>query len=257
MGRILATIGHLDANHVTTPDLVEWHASLEYSPRAANICLTALSSILQRSVEWGLIESNPARGVKRRRELTATVQIPTHAEVARLGMTAPTDHARGLLLVACYAGVRQGELYALRVGDLFQGRLRVAGAIGPNRQPKTTKTMGERVVPLPASVYEWLSVYVDGRASAEYLFPHWDGGPLQKDVWRRSVWNPWTIEAGCEGLLWRHLRHYYASTIASVGASLLQCSRWMGHATITTTMDRYSFLFDHDEKRVMQALDSA
>lgn len=30
----------------------------------------------------------------------------------------------------------------------------------------------------------------------------------------------------------------------------------MGHSTIALTMDRYGFLFDHDEGRVMDALDA-
>lgn len=257
MRRILATIGDENAHTLSTPALIRWHQSLDISPRAANIALTALSSIYQRSVEWGIVESNPCRGVRRHRETATTVHIPTHSEVARLAMTAPSNRERGMLLVACYAGLRQGELRALTPTDLYHGRIKVSAAIGADGQRKPPKTHEDRVVPIPGSVREWLDEYAHDIRSTYPLFAHDHDPtkPVDKDVWRRGIWYPWVAAADCEHLMWRHLRHYYASTIAAVGASILQCSRWMGHATIVTTMDRYSFLFDQDEARVMDLLE--
>lgn len=253
MRRILESLGDADARSLTTADVSAWHARLEVSDRAANIALTALSSIFQRAVERGELATNPARGVRRHREQRRTVEIPTPQDVARLAMSAPSGRERGMLLVACYAGLRQGELRALTVGDLIQGRIRVRGAAAPGNVVKQTKTYAERVVPVPVPVWEWVEAYAAGRPGGEFLF-HDAGRMLDKDVWRRRVWTPWSTEAGCKGMLWRHLRHYCASQWAASGASLLQCSRWMGHSTFATTVDRYAFLFDHDEARVMDAL---
>ncbi len=255
MRRILADLGTRDAHSVTTPQLIEWHAAMNVKPRSANATLTALSSMMQRGVEWGMLDANPCRGVKRHKEVIGTVHIPTAAEIMRLGMTATSDRERGMLLVACYAGLRHGELRALRVSDLYHGRIRVQTAMGADGKRKPPKTNEERVVPIPVSVREWLTAYTRGMKPTATMFPNPYGKPIEPSRWRREVWNPWASEADCDHLLWRHLRHYYASTVAAVGGSMLQCSRWMGHASITTTMDRYGFLFDRDEDRVMSALE--
>jgi integrase len=79
------------------------------------------------------------------------------------------------------------------------------------------------------------------------------GGALSMWRWRGRVWDAWSEAAGVD-LQWRLLRHYYASQLAAIGATILQCSRWMGHGSITTTMDRYAFLFDEDESAAMNRL---
>lgn len=254
MRRILETIGEWDALTITKPDIIQWHQNLDMSNRAANITLTALSSIFQRHVEWGVLETNPCHGVKKFREQRQPAEIPTSTDVIRLALTAPSERERGMLLIACYCGLRQGELLALHVGDLQHGRLRVNAALGPNRSRKATKTHSGRMVPVPKPVYEWLEAYTTGRPSTEPLFPHnKQGDYIERSQWRRSVYVPWAEKAGVS-VLWRHLRHYYASSLASVGVSVLACSRWMGHSTISTTMDKYGFLFDEDENRAMEAL---
>jgi site-specific recombinase XerD len=102
-------------------------------------------------------------------------------------------------------------------------------------------------------VYEHLFDYAE-TLDGEWLFPNSRGNPWDKAGFRRNLFVPWKQAAGVEHVQWRHLRHYYASSISAVGASILQCSRWMGHASIVTTMDRYGFLFDSDEARIMDAL---
>jgi len=70
----------------------------------------------------------------------------------------------------------------------------------------------------------------------------------------KKAWGAWRVDAGVT-VQWRHLRHFYASTIAASGGSLLQCSRWMGHSTFALTMDRYAFLFDADTPGVLDRME--
>lgn len=251
---ILHDFAHTPLYDLSTPDISRWHRSLKVSPTKANGLLTVLSSILQLGVENHYLPVNPARGVKRLPENRHPVTIPTQAEIARLGMTAPSDHARGMLLVAAYAGPRLGELRFLQKQHHRQGRLLIEGAIGADGRPKHTKTNRHRWVPLPPGVDEWLTAYTEDMASTDRLFGGPMGGPLNKSRWRTKVWLPWQEQAGTS-ILWRHLRHYYASQLAAIGASILQCKTWMGHSSITTTMDLYAFLFDADEPGVMRRLD--
>lgn len=260
VARILSTIGDADATTLATPSLIAWSDDLDTmlgSGRLVNECLKVLSSAYQRGVEWGTVESNPVRAVPRRPEPATNVVIPTREEAARLGITAPGMRDRARLCVAAYAGLRPGEQVALEWRHIGDGYVRVQQAVNLRGTVGPTKTGKPRVVPIPPSLEELLERWrreSPHSRPGDPVFPSKRGTRLSATPWRRDVWNTWREEAGVPHIQWRTLRHYYASQVAASGGTILQCSRWMGHGTIRTTMDRYSQLFDEDAERVMLTL---
>lgn len=258
--RILETIGPEDATRLTTPRLIAWADDLDAdlrNPRLVNECLKVLGGAMQRGVEWGLLEANPCRAVPRRREPPRSVVIPTRQEAARLGITAPTLRDRTRLVVAAYTGLRPGEQLALEWRHVHSDHLRIEQAVNLRGRVGPTKTGKPRSVPLPPSVAELLEVWrreTKYQALGKPVFPSSVGTRISPTPYRRDTWNPWRKRAGVEHLQLRTLRHYYASELAAAGASILQASRWMGHGSIRTTMDRYAHLFDEDAERVMLSL---
>lgn len=255
--RILPELGHIDANRITAPLLIDWAESLDLSPRIINVCLTALSSAYQRGVEWGLVEVNPVRSVPKRSEPPRSVTIPTRADMIRLAVTAPTLRERAMLCVAAYAGLRFGEQLALEWRHVGEDCIRVEQAVDLRGKLKPTKTSTVRVVPLPPAVLELLADHHAATAwskPTDPVFASKRGTRLTPSPWRRDAWHPWRRAAGVEHLQWRTLRHFYASSLAGAGATIVQASRWMGHGTIRTTIDRYAFLFDEDAAAVMTRL---
>jgi integrase len=238
------------------------------SARTINKALTVLSSAYQRGIEWGLVESNPVRGIRRLPEHRALPNIPTPGDLDHLLSTAPSPEAMLMLRVATLTGVRQSELFALEWQNIHDNHVAIVQALDRDRTiRKWTKTRSSRRIPLPESLaYELAAMRPD--SGKGLVFATDKDTPLSRTNFVRRIWHPWRRHAAWQAasigdpweriiaLEWRHLRHYYASRLASVGASLLQCSRWMGHGTIRTTMDRYGFLFDEDEGEVMAALDS-
>lgn len=257
--RVLDTIGDADTTTLSTPSLIAWANDLDSilgSPRLVNECLKVLSSAYQRGVEWGTVDTNPVRAVPRRKEPPASVVIPTRAEAAALGITAPTLRERTRLLVAAYTGLRPGEQLALEWRHILEKGIRVEQAMDLRGRIVSTKTGKPRTVPAPAPVLAMLAqlhreTNYPGRRQPVFAGIH--GQPLRDSNWRRDHWYPWRQEAGID-LHWRTLRHFYASELASHGATIMQCSRWMGHGTIRTTIDRYAHLFDEDAERVMDRL---
>lgn len=258
--RVLETLGAEDAASLTTPRLIAWADDLAAdlrNPRLVNECLKVLGGAMQRGVEWGSIEVNTARAVPKRPEPPRSVVIPTREEAARLGMTAPSMLARTRLVVAAFVGLRPGEQLALEWRHVQPGMLRVERAVNLRGRLGPTKTGKPRSVPMPPSVEGLLEEW---RRETRYpalgrpVFPSSRGTRFSASPWRRDVWNPWRAAAGVEHIQWRTLRHYYASELAAAGATILQASRWMGHGSIRTTMDRYAHLFDEDAARVMRLL---
>lgn len=111
------------------------------SNRSINATLALLAQILEVAVEYGHMQFNPARGRRRRlrtsqpkRTWLEPEQVKPLLEGAvrglRGGKTIPDPTARALFATGICAGLRVGELLALRWGEvnLAQGRLTVLDA---------------------------------------------------------------------------------------------------------------------------------
>ncbi|MBX6384218.1 MAG: tyrosine-type recombinase/integrase [Microbispora sp.] len=70
-----------------------------------------------------------------------------------------------------------------------------------------------------------------------------------------------TTSAKAAGLLpdttFHDLRHTFASTALAEGVPISEVSRWLGHESITTTVDLYGHLVPEASERARSALDSA
>ena len=154
---------------------------------------------------------------------------------------------RALWATAFYAGLRRGELYALRPGDvdLAAGVIHVRrgwDAVEGEIEPKSAR--GRRRVPIPASLRDHL---VERRLEAgegAYVF----GGA--REARRMTERGSAAIKAAGFGALPIHdARHTYASLMIAAGVNAKALSEFMGHATIAITFDLYGHLLPgaHDE----------
>jgi integrase len=157
---------------------------------------------------------------------------PTDTEIA----TAKQDAA--IFLTAAFAGLRRGELVALRVRDVdFDNRtLRVEGsyALGGLKTPKSGKV---RSVPMASEVEKALASLLVERPDAEpdeLLFRGEGGGYLDASALRRRFIRAQKA-AGLRPLRFHDLRHTFGS-LAVARASLVALQSWMGHADVKTTM---------------------
>lgn len=250
-------IADADALTLTTADVNRWTRAAEHAPGTLRVMLVVLSAAFTYAVEHGDAPANPIRGARRPIEPKKPVVFPTAEDVLRLAMTAPTLKWRTALAVAAYCGLRQGELFALRWEDIYPKHIHVRAALSGSsrvrRQPKTEG--GYRRVPLLPEFHELLMAYhaESGGKPVDLIWTSTTGHAWSASSFRSNGWSEWRETAGVS-IQWRHLRHYYASTIAAAGGTLVQLSRWMGHERVQLTIDRYSFLFDEDEDRVMERL---
>jgi len=143
----------------------------------------ALHRALEQAVRWGLVARNVASLVEPPRTIRRQMK-PLSAAEARAFVVAVSGHRlEALFVVAVTAGLRQGELLALRWSDvdLEQGWLRVVGSLARRRgagvsvtDPKSARS--RRGVELTAIAVDALRRHRQARA-AERL----QAGPLWKD----------------------------------------------------------------------------
>jgi integrase len=79
--------------------------------------------------------------------------------------------------------------------------------------------------------------------------------PLRHSNFYQSVYRPAVVRAGLPpGLKFHSLRHNYASLCVAAGIAPLQLSRFMGHTSVTTTLNVYAHLYADDHSDAMSAL---
>lgn len=247
----------LDAYELTTADVNRWSREVGKAPGTVRIMLTVLSAAFRHGVEEGDVAANPIRGARRPKEAKQLVTFPTMEDVLRLAMTAPSVKWRALLLVAAFCGLRQGEAFALRWEDISADEITVRAALSGKARDRTTpKTeQGLRRVPILPEHHAVLEQWrTESRGKpGDLCWTTNAGGALGPSTFAQLVWKQWRVEAGV-GIMWRHLRHFYASTLAQSGATLSQCSTWMGHGSVVLTLDRYAYLFDADTPGVLERM---
>ena len=81
---------------------------------------------------------------------------------------------------------------------------------------------------------------------------------LRRDYYNREIWKPTLAAAGMAADTTFHdLRHTFASTALAEGVPISEVSRWLGHKSITTTVDLYGHLVPEASGRARDALDRA
>lgn len=201
---------------------------------AATRTVGMLGSIFEFAVARGLLDSNPARGVKRwpdeKRE-----RFLSAAELARLGdvlrASAGSEHPSAIAAVRLLAltGCRKAEILGLRWEhvDLELGALRLP----------TSKT-GAKVVHLGPPAVQLLST-LPRTVGCPFVLPgHVEGSHFRG---LQKAWVRIRERAGLEDVRLHDLRHSFASVGAAGGDSLLIIGSLLGHRKAATTQ-RYAHL---------------
>jgi integrase len=223
--------------------------------------LALLKIILRHAVEWGYLEENPATPVRGPRVPYREVDVLEPAEARRL-LAHLDDGHRVLFATALLTGMRLGELLALkwRDVDLAAATLRVRRSLWRGRflDPKTRHSV--RTIPLTPSLVASLERHRRSRlpTRSDLVFATREGTPLDPDNLRKRVFEPARDRAGLSAnVRIADCRHFYASLLIAQGENLKYVQRRLGHASITTTVDRYGHLFAGAHDGVRERLDAS
>jgi len=258
--RLCVYLGERRLSELRRPALVDFRETLmeaesELSPRTVNICMMVLGGILQRALQDGLIQSNPARLIPRLPEASREMDFLTHEEIpAVLDAAAEVSpEAHTLILAAIFTGLRRGELLALRWQDIdFKAEsVRVVRSWrgGVFSEPKTRGS--RRTVNLSPPLLTDLKAHRmrSGNPSGPVLVFQQDGRPLDPTSVTKRLWPRVLRSAGLrESLRFHDLRHTFAALLIHQGESPEYVKRQMGHSSIVVTMDSYGHIFPSEGK---------
>jgi integrase len=273
--RVLPEIGHRRVSDIARTDLQDIvDGLLADEMNASTIAGTMLPvrAIYRRAMSRGEVAINPTTGLEIPAARGRRERIASPDECATLLAALSSD--RALWATAMYGGLRRGELMALRVEDVDLG----AGVIHVRRswdvvegEQEVKSAAGNRRVPISAILRDYLDEHLLGldwqeglvfgatatspfklTATATRAVKAWDTDNKRrieraKDDERVELLAPITLH---------ECRHTFASLMIAAGVNAKALSTYMGHSTITITLDRYGHLMPGNEAEAAGLLDA-
>ncbi len=231
-------------------------ASGKSSSTVRNV-LDPLRAIYRRAMTREVVGVNPTSNLEVPASTGQRERIATAAEAAALLAALPAED-RALWATAFYAGLRRGELRALRWSDIDLGRseIRVERAWDDYEGPLDPKSeAGKRTLPLLAILRDYLDEHKlkgvqDGSA---LVFGRSATQPFVCSTVRSHALEAW---GELEPIGLHECRHTFASLLIDAGANPKAIQEFMGHSTIQMTFDRYGKLMPGRREEVRVRLDA-
>ncbi len=242
---------------VDLQDLVDRLVAAGVAPATINTAIGALGAIYGRAVHRDELEVSPTLGVKVPAARNGRERFATPEEATQL-LAAVPERDRAIWAVAMYAGLRRGEIMALRWTDvdLKAGTIHVQRSWDPEHGPGDTKNRNRRRVPIPAVLREHLaSERLRQLPGIQLCFGLDAHRPFRPDRLQQRADEAWAA-AGLTRLTLHDCRHTAASFAIAAGVNAKALSTYMGHSSVTITLDRYGHLMPGNEAEAAELLDT-
>ena len=275
--RLIPDLGTHFMSDIERPDLqgriTVWQSKL--SPSKVHACVNA-ARVLWRDFDLvtgthNVLLTDPTKGLRLPAIPLTRDRIATADEAHRL-IAALEEEDRALWGCAMYAGLRLGELRALRAEKIDLALKRVSIHAGWDQyegeiDPKTEK--GKRTAVVIELLEHLLVGHLarTGRSGRDLVFGRTASDPFCPGTIHKRARRTWKAarqredEAGVipEGERIRPIglhdsRHTAVSHMLDAGITIDKVSKFMGHASITVTIDRYGHLLPGGEAEAAEIL---
>jgi integrase len=265
-GHIVPSLGSRALIDITPTVVSAWYSALVRSCGLTSLvpakCYRLLHAIFETARQDGIVASNPCRIAGGGAEHSPERSVATLAQVWALADVVPARF-RALVLTAGFAGLRFGELAALKRSDidLVHALITVDETLverdnGDVRDGSTKTRAGHRSFFVPATLVpelaEHLARYVGSAADAR-VFVGENGGLLRRANWH-VVWDKARREVGLPSFRFHDLRHTCNTLTAATGASIRELMHRMGHASPRAAL-RYQHATRERDEVIARALD--
>ena|GEM_PF-1400292 len=256
---VLPTFGDTPIGRLSPDEIRRWYRPLrERIPSTASRAYRIMHAILATAVDDDLIPRNPCR-IRGASSDPHTERPFVPAEVVLALADIAHPRIGPMILVAGFAGLRYGELRALRVRhyDRLHGTLTVKESIDKRSRRKTTKTdSSQRTVTLPRFVLDaidaHLTAFVGGDPDGP-LFPGEAGGVIS-DGWFQREWRTARARLDLTDVHFHDLRHAAGTIATQQGATMREVMARLGHST-TSAAIRYQKAAADRDRALAERLD--
>ena len=215
------------------------------SRSTSNKHINMLTQMFRMAVEWDLIEKSPFDGKRglRQKENNKRLRFASKAEIALLHIASP-PHLWDIIETAINTGMRRGELFNLKWGDIAGGFIHV----------KETKSDESRQVPINKAVARVFQ-RIKKRQMRQgkrcvYVFTY-KGKKISSNV--QTSFENAVKKAELVDFRFHDLRHTFASHYVMKGGSIKSLQEILGHKDITMTM-RYAHLSEDYTRDMMEKM---
>jgi integrase len=228
------------------------------SPSLIEVAISPLRAIYRHAMKTPSsgVAVNPTVGLELPSTKGRRERVAPAGECAQL--LGALEHDRALWATAMYAGLRRGELQALRVEDidLQAGLIHVRRGWDQYVGEITPKSGNARKAPIATALRSYLAAHllalgrreglVFGSTSADAFCP-------STIAWRSD--RAWKA-AKLDRITLHECRHTFASLMIAAGVNAKALSVYMGHANIGITLDLYGHLMPGNEGEAAGLLDA-
>ena len=243
---------------ICAEEIETWVRGLALGNRTRQKYIVCLGSIFKRAVKRHGLATNPVDFVERPRvRLSARIDVLLPGQVADLIEAAADEQDAALIATAAMAGLRIGEILALRWRDIEMARRTIhVRENWTHGETTTPKTGTERAVPLAdqlAQRLERLRQRAHQIQAEDLVFCTVGGSHLGYKSLKRRYREGLRVAGLREDFRFHNLRHTFGSTVIRF-ADAREVMEWMGHADLRTTR-RYLAFIDHGDaaRRISRA----
>jgi integrase len=258
---VLLTLGGAKLSKIQRRDvqrLVDELLASGADPSTIRNALKPLQVIFRRAIEDGDLAVNPCERLRLPAPRGRRERIASPSEAAAL-IAALRSEDRALWGCAFYAGLRRGELRAVRWDDvdLADGLIRVERSMSGHGELGGPKSRaGRRSVPIVAALRDLLVDHkLVTRRARGLVFGSSGAQPFTPTAVRKRALTAWR-RAGLEPIGLHECRHTFASLLIAAGVNAKAITAYLGHASIQTTFDLYGHLMPGNEEEAVALVDA-
>jgi len=239
-------------DEVLPGDIERWRAA-QYAvkvppkPATVNRHLAFLKRVFKLAMQDGYCTKTPFHTVTLQKENNRRLRFLSEEEEARLCAAIPDERDRLAVQVAIYTGMRQGEQFSMKWGEVdFQNRVITI--------PRS-KHGDSRIVRLNDCAMRYFNRLLQLNAASPYVFPsETNSTPIVAGNFYNRTFKPALKRAGIENFHWHDLRHTFGSRLGMLHVSAVEIAALMGHKT-TAMAERYVHLAQGHLHDVVSQLD--
>lgn len=243
----LLAFRHIDYLSDITPALLDEFAIAQKNQlkgsfaAGLNRCVRALKTAMRQAEFWDLIPPQNWRKVSKFKENKGRVEFHTPEEIKQI-LQIFNPAWRLVVLLGCRAGLRRGEIAALKWADVDFANNQLY--ISPN------KTEKHRYVPISADLRKALQAAQKGKSI--YVINVGDPKKRDSQYFLTAYYLKATKDLPFKCRLHK-LRHTFASHLVQQGVDLYRVSKLLGHSSIKMT-EIYAHLAPDDLKTAIEKL---
>lgn len=272
-GRLIPAFSHLNMEDITHVFINDYMANLEDEGLSTSTIQkhhNVLSNIFKLAKTHELIKKNPMDKVEKVTVRYKQGEVYSPDELKKLYVLLEKEKNRQMVLMiklALNTGMRKGEILALQWDDLDfnTNTIHINHSLSYTKengyQLKEPKTKGsKRNLGVSVNMMKLLKRHVfkkkTDRIQASEL---WEGGnyyfvfssdtgkPIHQDVPNRW-WNRFLTRTKFKKIRFHDLRHTFATNLINKGGNINKISKYLGHHSITISMDIYGHLLKEDRE---------